>query len=599
MLITGLDLGHNDMNFYSDEEEEKWMMRNAIDWDTIIPLHHPQFPTSEGFKDKGELLSFFEDILTAIGDWASHSVAEKATRLDREGAGVVRDGRTVCSETLQQIYDEIRDIQGLGLSLPKEFGGLGLPFCIDMMALGLIARGDLSTFSQLAFGSSIGDMILRFCDGDLQRKFIPKIVRGEVSGSMCLTEPNCGSDIGQLRTTATRHPEGNYLLNGHKIFISNAGGGVAFILARVKGAPQGTKGLSLFFAEQEIEREGGERALNYKIVKNENKMGLHGSFTCEVVYENTIAHLVGKENEGFSIMLHLMNEARLATSHQALGCISAVLSYALQYARERIQFGRPIAELPLMKRNLEDYETERDAIRALLYDTNSHFEIAQALHYKKKTAHGLGKEEEKVYQRASRWLRKRTPLIKYYSCETATTLSQRAIQVLGGYGFMKDYPVERYHRDSFAPLLYEGTSQIQALMALKDLMKDVFRGHWWQHWHFFVDREGGQGPCSQRFRRIHRRFKRKLFHLIVTSLKPKGLKVFHLKHWKDWKDQEKIEGIMAQGETLCQALAYMETLRVLGEHAQKDASRKDLYFRYERLILPRMESIYKDWSLRA
>jgi 3-(methylthio)propanoyl-CoA dehydrogenase len=586
------------LNYYSDDPEWKWMFKNGINWDTIISLYYPTFPTEDGFENKEEVLTFLEELVMATGDWCANAVANRAHLLDEHGPGQVLNGRTIPNEHLEKFYSEAKELGIFGLLLPRKFGGLHCPNTIGMMAFSQLGRACLSSCTQLAFFSSMADMAYRFLDDEKSDRIVPQIVEGNLSGSMCLTEPGCGSDLGMLKTTATPQEDGTYLLNGSKIFITNGGGGMGFVLAKIKGSEDSLDGISMFFTEQEIE---GSEELNYTIEKSEHKMGLHGSFTCTVVYDNSKATLVGNAEDGFKYMLHLMNEARIAVGFQALGVMEASLKYARDYAEERVQFGKPIAELPLMKRNLEDFETERDAIRALLVDTESHFDIYQLLHLKKTKTNDLTKEEEVLFEEAKLWTRKRTPLVKYYACEASTTLTQRAIQVLGGYGFMKEYPVERYHRDSFAPLLYEGTSQIQALMALKDVVKyaiqdptkffsSVFYKHPAAEFLNLTD------EWNRQYKSAHYRFKKKMIGLLYSCLNPGAAKILS---FKAWADPENVNDLMIHAETLTQALSYMETLRVLCEHSNKDSKRADLFYRYHKLIQPRMEAIYKDWTIRT
>jgi alkylation response protein AidB-like acyl-CoA dehydrogenase len=379
------------MNYYSDEQEWQWLFKNAIDWDTIIPLYFPSFPTEEGLNNKEEAISFMSEILDNLGNWSGNSISEMAPTFDKEGPGEVRDGRTYPSATLQRMYNEAAELGVFGLNVPKEFGGMGMPATLQIINLGMISRGYIGACGQLSFFNAVADMMHRFCPKHIQDKYIPLVIEGKSSGSMCMTEPGCGSDLGAIKTTATpTSEEGYYKLNGTKLFISNAGGGTAFILAKVQGAAEGLAGLSLFFAEQ-INEDG---SLNYHVVKNEHKMGMHGAFTCEVLYENTKALLIGKEGEGFKYMLELMNEARICTGVQSVGGIEASIAYAKKYASERQQFGKPISELPLMKRNLQDMETERDALRALAADTISHYDIFQFLTTKKKLQGELNQTEE-------------------------------------------------------------------------------------------------------------------------------------------------------------------------------------------------------------
>ena len=588
------------MNYYSDESDWKWLFKNAVDWDSIIPLYYPVFPTQDGFQNKEEVVSFLEELLENTGDWTGKAVTERAQKLDQLGAGEVKDGRTYPNEHLQALYSEAAELGVIGLPFPAEVGGMATPSTITLILLEQMARACMASSTQMAFFTSIGEMIHRFCDEETQQRLMPQIAAGKLSGSMCLTEPGCGSDLGMIKTSAKPSEDGKYILNGQKCFITNGGGGLGFVLARIPGEPEGLAGISMFLVEQDIKDADGNDVLNFKVTKNEHKMGMHGSFTTEVVYENTVGVLIGEKNQGFKYMLHLMNEARIAVGTQALGGIEGSLAYARKYAEEREQFGKPLTELPLMKRNLEDFEVERDAIRALMVDTVSHFDIYQKLDLKKKNGEQLSVENENLFQDAQLWTRKRTPLVKYYACEAQTSLTTKAIQVLGGYGYMEEYPVERYHRDSFGPLLYEGTSQIQALMALKDVVKyavkdpkKFFSNIFFKH--PTASLLSGDNEWSQDFKTVHYRFKKNMLKLLLASLRPQE-GVFNA---KNWANEENVNSLMEHAETLCQALCYMETLRVLCEHANKDESRAELFKKYMVLILPRLEAIYCDWKLRT
>ena len=595
------------MNFYTDSLEWSYLLKNAIDWETILPLYYTSFPTEDGFNNKEELIAFYEELLTNTGDWTANSVAPRAARLDQEGSGKIVDGHVQISNALKELYQEAKNLDVIGISVPKEFGGLGVPLLVSMIAFTQMNRACVASATQIGFYTSIADMIERFCTQELKEKFIPEIVKGNISGSMCLTESGAGSDVGSLRTSAVKQADGSYLLNGSKIFITNGGGGLGFVLARIKGAPEGLNGISLFLAEEFL-KESGQKKSNYKIAKIEEKLGLHGSMTCEVVYENTKATLVGQENEGFKLMLHLMNESRFAVGLQALGGIEACLSYMRNYAESRTQFGRPLTELPLYKRNLTDYETERDAFRALMVDTCSQYEIYQRLDLKDRHTGDLSQEEQKIFKRAKKVVRKRTPIVKAYGAELYTTLSQRTIQGLGGYGYMKEYEAERFHRDSFGPLLYEGTTQIQALMAMKDLVKTIMRNP--QKYFgglLYTQTIGSLISSKNKYDRslfdIKYDFKKGLAKLMVKCLKPqmdKENKLSSLKEIFDmesWQDQKGIENLMQHAETLHQALSYIETLEVLSRHASQDESRGELFNRYSRLVTPRLVGIYADWRV--
>ena len=587
------------MNYYSDSKEWQWLFKHALYWDKILPLYYPTYPTDDGHKGPADIKQFLEELLSTTGDWCANVIEPRAAQLDVEGAGTLENGKTIPGPILSQLYKEASEMGAFGLTLPKKYGGMDVPISIGLMMLGQLGRACMASSSQVAFFGCVAEMIHRFGEKADQDNYIPRILRGELSGSMNLTEPGSGSDLGSLKTTATPQSDGTYLINGTKTFITNAGGGVGLVLARIKGAPEGLEGVSMFLVDQNADKN----KLNYRVTKNEEKIGMHGSFTCEVVYEDSVGKLIGGANKGFLTMLHLMNEARIAVGMQALGGIENCLQYARAYAEDRHAFGRPIAELPLLKRNLEDYETERDAIRAMLVDTLSHFDIYQRLDLKKRHTGDLTSAEKELHDDALLWTRKRTPLVKYYACEALVNLSQRAIQVLGGYGLMKEYKIERIHRDSFGPLLYEGTSQIQALMALKDVVKyaikdpkTFFSNIFYKH--PTLEFLSGSNDWTYEFKSTHYKFKKKMLGLLFTTLKPGTGEMFNPKSWMKM-DEEKIGGLMVHAETLCQALSYMETLRVLTEHANIDKARADLFFRYSRLVTPRLEAIYSDWEIRT
>jgi alkylation response protein AidB-like acyl-CoA dehydrogenase len=592
------------MNFFSDVAENVYMFKNAIHWDDIINLYYPEFPTADGFKTKEEVVQYLTDLVDATGNWTGEVLAPRARELDDVGAGEVKDGNTYPSAPLSATYKDAKELSLFGMSAEPQYGGMGVPVSTQMISFTQMNRACIASATQLGFFSSMADMVERFCDEEDRARLIPMVVQGDISGSMCLTEPGAGSDVGSLKTSAVKQADGTYLLNGSKIFITNGGGGFGFVLARIKDAPTGLNGISLFLAEQNL---NGKQ--NFKIVKSEHKMGLHGSFTCEVLYENTVAKLVGKEHQGFRYMLHLMNEARIGVGLQCLGGIEACVGYAREYAQTRSQFGKVIADLPLMKRNLQDWETERDAFRALMFDTLSYFDIYQKLDLKKRHGHALTEKEEHLFKKASKWTRRRTPLVKFYGSETFTLLSQRAIQALGGYGFMHEYDAERYHRDSFAPLLYEGTSQIQALMAMKDLMKVIMRSpaKYFQSLvvgHPFGNLFNTSHLTVKEFQSTQYEFKKNLISLIIKSLKPEvdytdpnEVKKFF--DARNWLAEENFDKLMIHAETICHGLSYLEVLRVLSKHASRDNTRTELFNRYKQLVTPRFQAIYSDWRERT
>ena len=594
------------MDYYRDTPEWAVLFKNAVDWDTIIPVYYPSFPTPEGFTNKEEVISFYEELVASIGKWAGTSLRERAGELDRVGSGTLKNDAFIPSEPLAKTYREAKELGLFSLLPGPEYGGMGVPAVVAWLAMEQVCRACSSTSIQLGFFLAFEDMIERFCPKETRDRLIPKIMNGELSGSMCLTEPGAGSDVGAIKTRAVKQADGTYLLNGAKIFISNGGGGLGFVLARTPGAPEGLKGISLFLVEEWL----GDRH-NYRITKLEEKMGLHGSATCEVVYENTTAQLVGEENHGFQIMLHLMNEARIGVGIQGIGGIEGSLDRVSEYAQTRMQFGKPLVEHSLYKRNLTDWETERDAIRVLMIEALCSFDVYQKLDMKKRHTGDLTEPESALYKKALRKTRHLTPLVKFYGSEAYAEISKKAIQGFGGYGFIGEYQIERYHRDSFGALLYEGTSQIQSLMAMKDFLKFSFRRPTRFLQIIMANHPLGNLVTSSNefergFRNVHYEFNKNLALLLlrtVTGSEATDKNVgFELTKWLQSRpslkmDEKKVNRLIVHAETFCQGLAYVETLRALKKHAVKDpAAQGALFERYRRLVVPRLAAIYSDWK---
>jgi alkylation response protein AidB-like acyl-CoA dehydrogenase len=594
------------MNYYSDSSEWKYLFRSAIEWDKILPLYYPEFPTSNGFNSKEELIEFFEQVLDATGKWSGETLRSRAKELDEVGCAKAKpDGSVELSEPIKKTYEEAVKLDVFGACVDEKYGGLGIPVVVGLLLLEQVARACISSSTQIAFFTSMADMLERFCDEATCKRLIPQILKGEISGSMCLTEPDAGSDVGALRTSAVKQADGRYLLNGTKMFITNAGGGFGFVLARVKDAPEGLAGISLFLAEEKLD---GKQ--NYRITKIEEKMGMHGSMTCEVVYENSVAALVGVENEGFKYMLHLMNEARISVGLQSIGGIEAGLERAKEYSEGRKQFGKPISELPLFKRNFEDWTTEQDAFRAFMVDTISSFDIFQRLDLKMRHAKELTKSEEKLHKTYHNITRTRTPLVKYSGSELYSVLSTKSIQAFGGYGYMKEYEVDRIHRDCFGALLYEGTSQIQALMAMKDYVKKVTKNPSKYLQSMMAAHPVGtiteKDEHKKAYLGIQYEFQKEWGKLLLACFKnPKSTVLDSVMHFNQlfskeyWQDSDKLERLMTHAETLCQALTLLEIIKVLGKHASKDKTRVGLFQRYLVLAKPRLQAIYADWNLRS
>src|SRR5438309_6962641 len=317
-----------------------------------------------------------------------------------------------------------------------------------MMVAEMLARADLATQVQHGIGwNSPAALIFRIRTDQQKARHIPLLTTGEIMGAVAMTEPQAGSDVGRLTTTATPERDDCWLLRGRKQFISAGQGDMVIVLARCVDGSIGLDGLGMFIAD----REGG----NYVVERAEHKFTIRGSPTCALVFEGTRASVLGQPGEGWKQILTFMNESRLGVGIQGLGVATAALAKAQEYAAARVQMGKPIREHPMVAEMLLDMETTVAGARALAYEAAVLQDLVM-----------FGGD-----QRAAREARELTPLVKWYGTEGAVRVCRLALQIHGGVGVVDEYDVGRFMRDSLITPIYEGTSQIQSLMAVKDLMK--------------------------------------------------------------------------------------------------------------------------------
>jgi alkylation response protein AidB-like acyl-CoA dehydrogenase len=339
----------------------------------------------------------------------------------------------------------------------------------------MLARADASLFTILGLQTGVAGDIEKYGDAALKSAWLPRFTSGEVQGAMDLSEPKAGSDLGGIATRAAEQPDGTLRLDGSKIFITNGGAEVHLVLARdadtydqSKGT---TNGLSLVLVPRHLP-DGNRNGI--RVARLETKFGIHGSPTCEVVFENATGWRLGKKGSGFRAMLDLMNNARLGVAAQSLGVAAAAAHDATAYANERLQFGQPIAKQPLVLAMLAKMTTNIEAARAILYHT---FELID-LNVAREAALGRGELPDAQAERTRQSLerdqvrvRLLTPLCKYFATEICHDITRDAVQVFGGIGYTMDADVAKLHADSLIMTIYEGTSEIQASFALREMGK--------------------------------------------------------------------------------------------------------------------------------
>jgi alkylation response protein AidB-like acyl-CoA dehydrogenase len=415
-------------------------------FDKVIPWARVVAAVEGANADVAGTVSTWREVLDLAGKYIATEIAPRAARVDE--IGVIRDNGQVRMN--EPMTENLRGLAELGLaspSVPADFGGAGLPFTVTMMIGEMLARADLSTQVQHGIGwNSPAALIYRFGTDEQKARYLPPLAKGEIMGAVAMTEPQAGSDVGRLTTTATPRQDGCWILQGRKQFISAGQGDLVIVLARSAGST-GLDGLGMFIAD----REGD----NYVVERAEHKFVIRGSPTCALLFEGTRATPLGKPGDGWKQILTFMNESRLGVGIQGIGVATAALEKASDYAAQRVQMGKPIREHPMVAEMLLDMETTVTGARALAYTAA----VLQDLVL-------FGHDEH-----AARDLRELTPLVKWYGTEGAVRVCRLALQIHGGVGVVDEYEVGRFMRDSLITPIYEGTSQIQSLMAVKDLMK--------------------------------------------------------------------------------------------------------------------------------
>jgi len=330
----------------------------------------------------------------------------------------------------------------MGIPIPEEWGGVGADFVSYILAINEISKVSATLGVILSVHTSVGtNPILYFGTQEQKMTYVPKLATGEFLGAFALTEPHAGSDASSIRTSAVRKGD-DYILNGQKVFITNGGEADTYITFAVTDPGKGAKGISAFIVDKDTP------GLN--VGKKEKKMGLHGSNTTELIFDNAVvpaANLLGEEGEGFTIAMANLDKGRIGIAAQALGIAEAALEYATDYARERKQFGQPIGKIQAVGFKLADMATKVEAARLLVY--RAAWLCSQGLPCTKEAS-----------------------MAKLFASDAAMKLAIEAVQIFGGYGYTREYPVERLFRDAKITQIYEGTNEIQHLVITKQLLAE-------------------------------------------------------------------------------------------------------------------------------
>jgi len=430
-------------NFYRDNPDLRRRIESAP-WAAILPALENDFtdPHELAPKNLEDAVEQIGMVLEMTGELAAEEFAPHAAEVDRVGARL-EDGKVVYPEPIRRGLRMLSEAGLMGITLPREFGGMNIPVTAYTAAVEIVARADASLMTIFAL-QGCGETIRRYGSREIQERYLPRLCAGEITPCMALTEPNAGSALGSAMTRATLQPDGKWRLTGSKCFITNGGAELLLVLARSEEEKPGGDGLSLFLAEA---------GPGVEVAKLEEKLGIHGSATALINLDDVPAVLLGQRGAGlYKVTMGLLHNVRLEVAAQAVGIAQAAQVAAARYAHERQQFGRSIDHFAPVRAMLFQNAVDIEAARAIVVTT------AAIVDRKRGLDRSGGGEEAARYERIADLL---TPLSKYYACEMVNAVTSRAIQVHGGYGYVREYPVERNLRDGRITNIYEGTSEIQ------------------------------------------------------------------------------------------------------------------------------------------
>jgi alkylation response protein AidB-like acyl-CoA dehydrogenase len=459
-------------NFYLDNADLKFHIDKNLDWQELFNWLSPDEKNAVSCSTFEEYISSWKEVLEAFGEIAGEEIAPHAQKVEQEKL-LLKDGKVEFPPQLSHNLKVLKEFGVGGFSVSPEYGGMGALFVFDMIGAEMLNRACPSTTLNASWYGPIAHILELYADTSLKATYLPRIATGEWSGNMALTEPDAGSDLSALRAYSEKQEDGSYKIYGTKRFITNGNSEISLVLAKSQKGAQGLEHLSLYLVPRDI---GGKP--NITIAKLEDKTGLKASATCELVYDGALGFLLGEENKGYKYMLNLMNDSRIGVGFQGIGLMEATFRLAKGYAQERKTWGKEIYKHELICEKLLDLEVELAATRSLGIKAAYHKSLLYLVErYLKSNPKDPIKKQaaEKIYNESMKLVRNLTPLIKYWVGEKSIEHARNTIQVYGGYGYTKEYQPEWWLRESLIYALYEGTSQIQALMCVKDTIKDLIK----------------------------------------------------------------------------------------------------------------------------
>ncbi len=454
-------------NFYLDNPSLKHHLHHPL-MERIVELKERGFADKDKYdyapQDFEDAMDSYEKVLEIVGEICGDIIAPNAESVDHEGPSVA-NGRVTYAKGTQENLDAVRKAGLMGIAMPRRYNGLNFPIVPYIRAADMVSRADAG-FENLWGLQDCAETLYEFGSEDQRQRYIPRVCAGETM-SMDLTEPDAGSDLQSVMLKATFSEADNcWYLNGVKRFITNGDSDIHLVLARSEEGTHDGRGLSMFIYDK---RNGG-----VNVRRIENKMGIKGSPTCELVFKNAKAELCGDRKLGLiKYVMALMNGARLGIMAQAVGLSEAAYREGYAYALDRKQFGKAIIQFPAIYEMLSLMRAKADASRAMLYETARFVDMYKALDDISKERK-LTPEERQEMKKYSKLADAFTPMGKGMTTEFANQNAYDAIQIHGGSGFMKDYTCERLYRDARITNIYEGTTQLQVVAAIRHVTTGTY-----------------------------------------------------------------------------------------------------------------------------
>ena len=467
-------------NFYTDNPDIAKTI-DAVDLTEVATLLEEDFKYAKEFEcapiSAEDAIDNYKRALQVCGDISGNRIAPTAEETDKVGNILNEDGSVTYTPGIKLAIDLLGRSGLSGCTIPYRLGGLNMPCTILTACNDIVSRADAALMN--IFGlQGIAETINAFASEEIKSEYVPKLCNGTYTGAMVLTEPDAGSDLQSVKTMAWQDENGNWFVNGVKRFITNGCGDVLLVLARTEPGTTNGAGLSCLLVE---------KGPKVKVRRLEHKLGINGSPTCELVFQDAPARLIGQRKRGLiTYVMALMNGARVGISAQGTGIGEAAYRAARDYAAARKQFGVTIDTFPALRELLSDMSVDVQAARLLAYYGSKSVDMENGLAKKFESLKGTPeamdvRKRMKAYAGFNKML---TPMAKYYASEMSMRVSNGAVAVLGGSGYMKDYPVERYLRDARITSIYEGTSQLQVVAAIagvtaclyNEVVADIYSG---------------------------------------------------------------------------------------------------------------------------